>query len=492
MKCSECHKDVKPCSFCSHCRASLLDLVFEVDQNALYREGSGDDLPLRITNTGDLPMEDITLTIRSPGFAFSYFGSDYLARKLEMHLEPIAPGLRRDESVDLVPEKPFNKANFFLTLQYRCGVSTRCIVYQHPTVVLPIERPHRTEINWVVNNMEEVFGQDNSPRIDVNLPDHMQWDELLRYWRELLAAEPKWVTAHIKKVETTDGGKGISFGGAPHKADALWLSMPASGRQVQLLAKTAVVMGRKKDSDIVLRIYADEDSTPDPLLSCLISRHHARLEMRGGRIYIEDLGTTNRTTVAGAGVFPGTPLEVRHGDEIGMGWKRFFRHGQGWSVKEALPDTVAFGLVAGSGKTIRSNEVDLPVIRLQTRVFSACNIPFETRAGDLLAEPDCPVEAIRLERVNNSCGEHYVVVLKGAGIGGGKDDAVCIPDLPAGAARLWYCRSGFWIMAGKNGAEISKNGEKLTDDILYSLQPDDRLDIDGRTVTVRDGMKGMK
>ena len=49
-----------------------------------------------------------------------------------------------------------------------------------------------------------------------------------------------------------------------------------------------------------------------------VSRVHAKLTTNGGRVYIEDLGATNRTYVNGEAVSV-TPRELADGDVVGLG-----------------------------------------------------------------------------------------------------------------------------------------------------------------------------
>ena len=73
------------------------------------------------------------------------------------------------------------------------------------------------------------------------------------------------------------------------------------------LLQEGVVVGRSPDQATVV---IDDDT---------LSRRHARLFAEGGAIFIEDLGSTNGTSVNGTGVDPGRRWAVRDGDRIEMG-----------------------------------------------------------------------------------------------------------------------------------------------------------------------------
>ncbi|WP_028245608.1 FHA domain-containing protein FhaB/FipA [Pseudoclavibacter soli] len=78
---------------------------------------------------------------------------------------------------------------------------------------------------------------------------------------------------------------------------------PARGRQLTLRSDV-LTFGRSVDSSVVLR----DDFT---------STHHARLSKRGDQWMVEDLGSTNGTTVAGTRISAPTPVGV--GVPIGIG-----------------------------------------------------------------------------------------------------------------------------------------------------------------------------
>lgn len=82
---------------------------------------------------------------------------------------------------------------------------------------------------------------------------------------------------------------------APGHVDAGPLAMPA-GRRVSLAVLDGPEMGKiyrvERPSVVIGRGEADVQ-----LEDAEVSRHHARLEMRGGRAVIKDLGSTNGTFV---------------------------------------------------------------------------------------------------------------------------------------------------------------------------------------------------
>jgi pSer/pThr/pTyr-binding forkhead associated (FHA) protein len=76
-------------------------------------------------------------------------------------------------------------------------------------------------------------------------------------------------------------------------------------RSVQV--RPPVVLGRTRDSDVVLR---------DPE----VSRRHLRFDSRSGVVYAEDLASSNGTFLNGRRL--SEPIEIREGDEIDVGTTR--------------------------------------------------------------------------------------------------------------------------------------------------------------------------
>jgi pSer/pThr/pTyr-binding forkhead associated (FHA) protein len=66
-------------------------------------------------------------------------------------------------------------------------------------------------------------------------------------------------------------------------------------------------------------IFPDIDLDPDDP-EAKVSRRHARIQVRDGRLLIEDLGSTNGTFVnRGPRLRPGQPRSLENGDEIIVG-----------------------------------------------------------------------------------------------------------------------------------------------------------------------------
>ena len=90
----------------------------------------------------------------------------------------------------------------------------------------------------------------------------------------------------------------------------------ASGIRLEVEGGDSITIGRR---DPVTGIQPSVDLTGlDQERS--VSRRHAKLERRGGRLYlVEDLGTTNGTFVNGERISPGESVEVDPGDLLRFG-----------------------------------------------------------------------------------------------------------------------------------------------------------------------------
>src|SRR3954469_9508775 len=80
-----------------------------------------------------------------------------------------------------------------------------------------------------------------------------------------------------------------------------------------------------------------------------ISRRHARVFQQGEKILIEDLGSTNGTTVNGRKI--GKPTELHHGDKVEVGTTRLQVHSPPPPAPEPTPDGTAPRKVVSSHGT---------------------------------------------------------------------------------------------------------------------------------------------
>jgi pSer/pThr/pTyr-binding forkhead associated (FHA) protein len=95
-----------------------------------------------------------------------------------------------------------------------------------------------------------------------------------------------------------------------------YLTHSGSGVRLEVESADSITVGRR---DPVTGIQPSVDLTElDQERS--VSRRHAKLERRAGRLYlVEDLGTTNGTFLNGERIAPGKPLEVGSGDLLRFG-----------------------------------------------------------------------------------------------------------------------------------------------------------------------------
>jgi len=82
------------------------------------------------------------------------------------------------------------------------------------------------------------------------------------------------------------------------------LEVHENGNVRRVSAPLPVVVGRSSGADV-------------PLLDPLVSRHHARLDLDDGVVYVTDLQSSNGTFLNGSRV--GESIEVRPGDRLDVG-----------------------------------------------------------------------------------------------------------------------------------------------------------------------------
>jgi hypothetical protein len=98
---------------------------------------------------------------------------------------------------------------------------------------------------------------------------------------------------------------------------------PSGGLRATFRSGTGPEMGRidLPDGQAVLvwegtTLIGRDPAAQVRLVDSRVSRHHAQIEAHGGRFVLQDLGSTNGTTVNGT---PATEHELSDGDVIGVG-----------------------------------------------------------------------------------------------------------------------------------------------------------------------------
>jgi pSer/pThr/pTyr-binding forkhead associated (FHA) protein len=94
---------------------------------------------------------------------------------------------------------------------------------------------------------------------------------------------------------------------------SLKLSIPDSGREVELPLSREVNMGRL---DPATACFPEIDLTSDGGLEKGVSRRHAKISRRGSKIFIQDLGSINGTFLNRKKLTPYLPQALRSGDEL--------------------------------------------------------------------------------------------------------------------------------------------------------------------------------
>ena len=142
------------------------------------------------------------------------------------------------------------------------------------------------------------------------------------------------------------------------------LVSPADGSPfVRTLDQDSLVVGRASSADLLL---------PDPFLS----RHHARLYRREGRLFVEDLGSRNGTRVNGKTIR--IPTAVGPGDRIGLSGSHI--------DLEHRPTNVS--------------TVDLQATVLRPALEFLQSSRLETQAPEDATDPEIHTHVRRLQRLN--------------------------------------------------------------------------------------------
>lgn len=123
-----------------------------------------------------------------------------------------------------------------------------------------------------------------------------------------------------------------------------------------------MLIGRK---DPARQSQPEIDLTPHHAHQHGVSRRHAQLQMRDGRITIRDLASTNGTQLNGFDLLPQTEYRLRHGDELALGQ---FRLQIFFSVVPARADALA-------GEPARPPASQIPVLGKGQRVLVIADDP---------------------------------------------------------------------------------------------------------------------
>jgi len=89
-----------------------------------------------------------------------------------------------------------------------------------------------------------------------------------------------------------------------------------TGREVLLPPVAELLLGRR---DPMRGIFPDLDLTEDGGIDMGVSRRHARILQKGGKVYIEDVGSANGTFLNDQRLMPYLPYPLKGGDRVRVG-----------------------------------------------------------------------------------------------------------------------------------------------------------------------------
>jgi pSer/pThr/pTyr-binding forkhead associated (FHA) protein len=90
-----------------------------------------------------------------------------------------------------------------------------------------------------------------------------------------------------------------------------------TGASIPLYGRSEAIIGRRPARR---GVSPDVDLTEHGALEGGVSRRHARVSIREGRVLIEDLDSTNGTFVNQRQLGPGRLQPLNYGDQITLGW----------------------------------------------------------------------------------------------------------------------------------------------------------------------------
>ena len=119
-------------------------------------------------------------------------------------------------------------------------------------------------------------------------------------------------------------------GAADHAENARKIAAAKAVLTIERGESAGTKFAISRDESVIGRWDADNGIFPDVDLDSVdqeakVSRRHARILIRDGQFFVEDLGSTNGTYInRGRRLLPGTPQSLSDGDEIIVG-KTFLR-----------------------------------------------------------------------------------------------------------------------------------------------------------------------
>jgi pSer/pThr/pTyr-binding forkhead associated (FHA) protein len=100
-------------------------------------------------------------------------------------------------------------------------------------------------------------------------------------------------------------------------ATALHLTVTRNRRQEAFpLPVDEIILGR---SDASRGVFPDLDLGPDGGYEGGVSRQHAKIFQRYGRLFVEDAGSTNGTLLNNCRLVPHLPYRLQEGDTLQLG-----------------------------------------------------------------------------------------------------------------------------------------------------------------------------
>ncbi len=241
----------------------------------------------------------------------------------------------------------------------------------------------------------------------------------------------------------------------PFEADRLSLQI-TSGPQVRnvcLLARRKVHLGKHRHNDIVLRVLPP--SNENDLLSNQLSRHHAALSIENGTVIWQNLNCQNGTLVEGQLIDAEVELSLHHGEAIcpagvvSMACDIY--------VDDILPDPS-------------------PYQRFAERIGLPATI-----------EPAGTIGAVRLRRTDNLSGlEQYIVFARAIYIGRDATCPVLLSDSSVASKHALIINLGgaLWLEPVQREVPTLINGNHLRLGQITALRPGTTIQLGEAKVSV--------